>query len=75
MFKDDIRYTYGKIHENEFTIYKAEKISYRNKKLYYYRQREGSVINSVFNKKKLDVIEAFEERILFIEKVVKDKEL
>lgn len=76
---ENIRFPEEKLHEDEFTtyklLYKAEKISYSNKKLYYYRQREGSIINSVFNKKKLDAIEAFEERILFIERVVKDKEL
>ena len=39
LFKDDIRYPYGKIHEDEFTtyklLYKAEKISYTKQKMYY----------------------------------------
>ena len=79
LFKDDIRYPYGKIHEDEFTtyklLYKAKKISYINQKMYYYRQRENSIMNKPFNKKRLDVLEAFEQRSYYMKDIVKDKEL
>lgn len=66
---DDIRYPINKIHEDQFTtyklIYKANKIVYTNKKLYYYRQRENSIMNSKFDKKRLVVLDAIEEKINF----------
>ena len=73
LFKDDIRYPYGKIHEDEFTtyklLYKAEKISYTKQKMYYYRQRENSITSS-FNKKRLDCLEAFDERVKYMKYIV-----
>ena len=78
LFKDDIRYPYGKIHEDEFTtyklLYKAEKISYTNQKMYYYRQRENSITSS-FNKKRLDCLEAFDERTKYMKYIVKNESL
>ena len=78
LFKDDIRYPYGKIHEDEFTtyklLYKAEKISYTNQKMYYYRQRENSITSS-FNKKRLDCLEAFDERVKYMKYIVKNEYL
>ena len=79
LFKDNIRYPYGKIHEDEFTtyklLYKAEKISYTNRKMYYYRQREKSIMSKSFNKKRLDVLEALEERAYYMKNTVKDEGL
>ncbi|MGM9978893.1 MAG: glycosyltransferase family 2 protein [Clostridium sp.] len=76
---NNINFPDGRIHEDEFTtyklLYKAEKISYTNKKFYYYRQRKDSIMNSAFNKKKLDIIYALEERIKFIKESVNDMEL
>ena len=78
-FFNNINFPDGRIHEDEFTtyklLYKAEKISYTNKKFYYYRQRKDSIMNSAFNKKKLDIIYALEERIKFIKESVNDMEL
>ncbi len=78
LFKDDIRYPYGKIHEDEFTtyklLYKAEKISYTKQKMYYYRQRENSITSS-FNKKRLDCLEAFDERVKYMKYIVKNESL
>lgn len=66
---DNIRYDYGKIHEDEFIIHKllyvCKNICYINLPLYYYVQRENSIINSEFNIKKLDVIYAMSERNKF----------
>lgn len=74
---DDIRYPIGKIHEDEFTtyklIFKADKICYSNEKLYYYRQQDKSITNSKFNKKRLDILQAFEERAYYMKNIVKDE--
>lgn len=68
----EIRFPKGKIHEDEYTTYKlfymANKIVVTNLKLYYYRQREGSIIVTKFNPKRLDVIQAYEERLKFYQK-------
>lgn len=77
---DNIRFPVGKLHEDEFTTYKildsCTKIIDTNEIMYYYRQREGSIVNSEFNIKKLDVITAIEERIdYFNKKGYKDLEL
>lgn len=77
LFKN-IKYPVGKIHEDEFTTYKlyyiAEKIAITSKVLYYYRQVETSIMNRKFNIKRLDALEAFEEKTkFFLEK--KEKKL
>lgn len=68
LFKQ-IRFPEGKIHEDEFTTYrlysKSEKIIYLDEKLYYYRITPGSIMNSKFNLKRLDILEAFNERMHF----------
>ena len=66
---NDIRFPKGKYHEDEFTtyklLYKANKIVDLNLPLLYYRQRDGSIMNSKFNIKRLDALEAFNERLAF----------
>ncbi len=78
LFKD-IRFPLGKLHEDEFTtyklFYKANKIAYTNRKLCYYRQTPNSIMNSNFNKNRLDVLEALEERLDFINSNFNDSEL
>jgi len=63
---NDIRFPKGKLHEDEFTTYKilhkANLIIDSNIPIYYYRQREGSIMNSDFNIKRLDLLEALKER-------------
>ena len=70
LFKN-IRYPQGKLHEDEFTTYKlifrADAIAIKNRKLYFYRTVETSIINQKYNPKRLDIIEALEERIKFFE--------
>lgn len=62
----DERFPVGKYHEDEFfsyrIIHKAEKLVYVDSKLYYYRQRQGSIMAS-FNSKHLDSLEAGLERL------------
>ena len=66
---NDIRFPKGKYHEDEFTtyklLYKANKIVDLNLPLVYYRQRDGSIMNSKFNIKRLDALEAFYEKLQF----------
>lgn len=60
----------GKYHEDEFfsyrIIHKAGKIAYIDSKLYYYRQRQGSIMAS-FNIKHLEVLDAYLERLNLFE--------
>ena len=64
-----IRFPKGKLHEDEFTTYKllyqANCIAVTSLKLYYYRQRENSIITTKFGYKRLDIIQAFEEKLEF----------
>lgn len=66
----EIRYPVGKIHEDEFTTYKifwkAQKVVVTNQYLYYYLQREGSIIRSKYSLKRLDALIAFKERLEFL---------
>lgn len=68
---DHIRFPKGKIHEDEFTthklLYKSKKLVYTNKVLYFYRQTPNSIMNSKFNKKRLDILDAMQERLDFAE--------
>ncbi|GAB6168244.1 glycosyltransferase family 2 protein [Clostridium carnis] len=66
---NDLRYPKGKIHEDEFLtpiiLYKANKISYIEKELIYYRQTPNSIMNREFNITRLDYLEALDNRINF----------
>ena len=67
---DNIRYPFGKLHEDEFTTYKVlflcEKIAYINHPLYYYLLRNSSIMGSSFSLKRYDGAEALEERKTFL---------
>ena len=69
---EKIRFPYGKIYEDVFTTHKvineATKLIKFEQVLYYYFQREGSIVNSKFSTKKLDHCEALEEMMLFIQR-------
>lgn len=63
----DLRFPDGKINEDEFTTYKAfdkcnKGIVTTNQELYYYRYNENSIMGRKFNAKRLDALDAFEER-------------
>lgn len=68
--KSEIRYPVGKYHEDVFTTYRiinlCEKIVVGSRKLYAYRQREGSIVNSGFSEKHLDGIYGSLQRYKFI---------
>lgn len=63
---NDIRYPFGKKMEDLGTTYKlflkCDRIIYNNKKLYYYYQRDGSIINTHDSKLYLDLLTQAIER-------------
>lgn len=65
----DIRYDVGKIHEDEGTtfkfLYNAHKIAFTSQVLYYYFDREESITGLPYSKKKLDILDAYENRLAF----------
>lgn len=67
---DEIRFPKGKIHEDTATLYrlidKAKIISHIPKAQYHYVKRQGSITNSKFDEKQLDIIFFREEIVLFI---------
>ena len=75
---NELRFPKGKINEDEFTIYKIfyniDKVAITKEKLYYYRVSPDSIMNRKFNEKRLDLIEALEERMKFY-KEKREKEL
>lgn len=66
---NEFKYPVGKLNEDEFVIHhildKCGKVIYTNLKLYYYYQRPNSIMNSKYNEKRLDVVEAFCNRLNF----------
>ena len=70
------RFPVGRINEDEFLIYRlayiCKKIAFTNEKLYYYFQREGSIMSNIAknlknNPRKNDWFYAYLERIKFFE--------
>lgn len=63
----DIKFPVGKLHEDEFTTYKlylsAKNIVFINEALYFYRQRSGSIMSQNYSLSRLDIIDAFEDRM------------
>lgn len=59
---DDIRLPSGKSIDDEpikpFVFAKADKVAYTDEKLYYYRQRQNSIMRSDFNLKKMHKLDA-----------------
>lgn len=68
LFKN-ITFPVGKIHEDVFTIYKlfylSKTVAVTSQSLYFYREVPTSIMHKKFNKKRLDVIEGLEERIVY----------
>lgn len=67
----DIRFIKGKLNEDEFWTYqvfgKAKKIAKIENVLYYYFQRNGSIMRSTYSLKRLDALEAKFERQKYID--------
>lgn len=66
-FFREVRYPFGKIHEDEFTTWKilemAERVVYIGEPLYYYVQRGTSIMGEKFNEKRFMRLEAYDERM------------
>lgn len=70
---ENIKFPLGRYHEDEFTTYKvcyeAKKVAYTDSQMYFYRQREGSIMNSMSVKRMTDIHDALKEQIdFFLEK-------
>lgn len=66
---DDLRYPEGKLYEDDFIIHKiiskTQSISCVGEPLYFYVQRENSIISSKYTVKNLDSVEAMLQRCQF----------
>lgn len=71
----ELRYPVGKIHEDEFLTYKllmrAGNISYLPAVLYYYYRHTQSITKSRFSLRRLDALDALEERIEYVKRTHK----
>lgn len=67
---DELLFPEGKLHEDEYVIHKViekcKKISIIGDKLYYYVQRNGSIMNTITDRNRLDGTEALLERTEFL---------
>ena len=67
---DKLLFPKGKLHEDEYVIHKVIKkcksISIIGDKLYYYVQRNGSIMNTITDRNRLDGTEALLERTEFL---------
>lgn len=65
----DILFAVGKIHEDEHWTYRilanCKKLSHTDKRLYFYYQRQESIMNTKFSLKRLSALEGKKERIKF----------
>lgn len=68
----ELRFPRGKLHEDEFMIhhflYSAKKVVTLDIPLYYYVQRGGSIVHSIGMNNVKDAMDAYEDRINFINK-------
>lgn len=68
----DIPYAVGKLNEDEFWTYqvfgRAQKVSKINKTMYYYFQRNSSIMGVRYNFRRLDALEGKSNRQKYIEK-------
>lgn len=72
----DIRFPAGRFHEDEYTsyrfLYNADKVVYTEQVLYYYRQRESSIMSTPSFKKTQDLMDAHKEKIDFFIKATEE---
>lgn len=73
----NIRFPYGKLHEDDYTIYKfyyyAKKIVILEDSLYYYLQRKGSITSNLSTKNIIDKIDGLIEQYNFAN-LIQDKD-
>ena len=75
---EHVRYPVGKLHEDEFVTYRIlfaqEKVAFINQPYYAYFTNPNGIMESKWNPRRLDELEAIEEQTAFFEKVG-DKDL
>ena len=63
------RYPFGKLNEDEFVTYKLlfqnQKLAFVQNPMYFYFQNTSGIMNSTWNPKKLDALEALEEQFRY----------
>lgn len=66
---EDLRFPVGKLHEDEFTtyraLYKTGSIGVTNAQLYAYFQNDAGIMRSSWSPRRMDALEAFEQQIAF----------
>lgn len=76
---DTLRYPVGKIHEDEYLahhlLHRAGRIAYIDCPLYYYFQNDESIMQRPYTVKRLDAVEALEDRYRFVKKVSNEQNL
>lgn len=72
---ENIRYPYGKLHEDEFTsyklIFKIKKLAYISNDLYYYFNNENSIMNNFSDKNFIDAMDALRLQVNYITNNIK----
>lgn len=76
LFKE-LRYKVGKIHEDEYIIhellYSCKNVIYITCDLYYYLQRDGSIMKLKYSISRLDALDAYRERVIFFKRIGEKK--
>ena len=74
---NNLRYAEGKIHEDEFIIHRlfarCNRVAIIDKPLYYYLKRGDSIIGIGFNIKRMDAVEALEDRLTLCKEINQPK--
>lgn len=72
IFQSSLRFPFGKLHEDEYTTYKAlfsyPSISYLDNPLYFYYINPASITQSNWSIRRLDGLNAFQEQMHYFEK-------
>lgn len=74
---EKLRYPVGKLHEDEFTTYKAifaaERIGVTPVRLYAYYQNPNGIMNAQWSPKRVHMLEAFDQQIAFARETGRDR--
>ena len=74
---ESLRYPVGKLHEDEFTtyraLYQAGTIAVISGRLYAYYQNPEGITHSRWNPRRMDVLDAFDQQIAFAQETGRDR--
>ncbi|MEE1057036.1 MAG: glycosyltransferase family 2 protein [Acutalibacteraceae bacterium] len=72
-----LRYPVGKLHEDEFTTYKIlfqfDNVAVIEAEMYFYFVNSESIMNSSWSPRRLDALEAYEERVEYFKNLGNDR--